>query len=40
MFNSNNSIGTAEPGDVGGGGEEEEGGGEEEEGGGEEEKGG
>ena len=40
MFNSNNSIGTAEPGDVGGegGGEEEEGGGggEEEEGGGEE----
>ena len=42
MFNSNNSIGTAEPGDVGGegGGEEEEGGGEEEEGGGEEEEGG
>ena len=36
MFNSNNSIGTAEPGDVGGG----RGGGEEEEGGGEEEKGG
>ena len=30
MFNSNNSIGTAEPGDVGGGGR---GGGEEEEGG-------
>ena len=35
MFNSNNSIGTAEPGDEGGEGggeEEEEGGGEEEEG--------
>ena len=43
MFNSNNSIGTAEPwdeGGEGGGEEEEEGGGEEEEeGGGEEEEG-